>query len=75
MSAFADLGNPTELNFSAYDRGYCFVIRGGGGARRAYEAQFFVEDDVVRRRRVNLTAYAKDTWEETTYGWPGRMKP
>ena len=68
-SAYADLGNPRWVKLQPYAKGLCFTLNGGDGIT-GYDAYFFIEHGALRRRRVEMGEFPKESWEETTYAWP-----
>lgn len=71
LSAFVDLGDPRTIALQRKGRGVLLLLN-GGETGTSYLAQFYIERDVLRWRRVNHREMP-DAWEETRYG--GKLSP
>lgn len=68
MSAIVGLANPTDVLLRRGEGDIEIVIKGGDAAT-SYEAVLVFKDGYLRRRRVVLAEFPKESWEETTYSY------
>jgi len=68
VSAIVGLANPTDVSLRRGEGDIEIVIKGGDAAT-SYEAVLIFKDGYLRRRRVVLAEFPKETWEETTYSY------
>lgn len=68
VSAIIGLTNPTDVSLRRGEGDIEIVIK-GGDASTSYTAVLVIKDGYLRRRRVVLGAFPKESWEETTYSY------
>jgi hypothetical protein len=67
-SAITDLGNPRDVSLRQGGGDIEIVIKGGDAAT-SYEAVLSFKDGYLRKRRVILSEFPSESWEETTYSY------
>jgi hypothetical protein len=68
VSAIMGLANPTRASLRRGEGDIEIVIKGGDAAT-SYDAVLVFRDGYLRRRRVVLGEFPKESWEETTYSY------
>ncbi len=68
MSAIVGLGNPSDVLLRRGEGDIEIVIKGGDAAT-SYEAVLVFRDGYLRRRRVVLAEFPRESWEETIYSY------
>ena len=68
VSAIVGLANPTDVLLRRGEGDIEIVIKGGDAAT-SYDAVLVFKDGYLRRRRVVLAEFPKESWEETNYSY------
>lgn len=68
LSAFADLGNPRNVNIeSGKGKNRFAIVLNGGDAATSYTARFDFKDNILSERIVRHGEFPDQAWEKTTY--------
>lgn len=68
FSAFGDLGNPKQI-FLEKNKDEFSIIINGGDASTSYKAILFFKNNCIYRRKVILSEFPDQVWEETNYSF------
>lgn len=69
LSAYSDLGNPYQVSLEKADRRFKLIIAGRGGTATSYKAVLEFDDENIQRRKVTLSVFPDEVWEETVYSF------
>ena len=69
LSAYADLGNPTEVYLKKLpSHGFRLILQGGDAAG-SYRAILDFKEDEIFHRKVVSGEFPKEVWEETVFSF------
>jgi hypothetical protein len=68
FSAFSDLGNPKQI-FIEINKDEFTIVINGGDASTSYKAILFFKSNCIYRRKVILSEFSNQVWEETNYSF------
>ena len=68
LSAFSDLGNPKQIFIESNKDEFAIIINGGGSST-SYKAILIFKDKYITKRKVILSEFPDQVWEETNYSF------
>jgi len=68
LSAYSDLGNPSQVFIKSTSKGFQIIIR-GGDAGTAYDAVLKFDARTITGRKVSHGEFPEQVWEETVYSF------
>jgi hypothetical protein len=69
LSAYSDLGNPYLVSLVKEVRGFRLIIKGRGGTGTSYKAVLEFHGVDIQHRKVILSIFPDEVWQETTYSF------
>lgn len=68
LSAYGDLGDPSQVSLERTRKGFQIMIQGGDAAG-SYKAVLVFNNENIERRKVTHGEFSNEVWEETTYSF------
>jgi hypothetical protein len=69
LSAYCDLGDPSQISFEKAECGFKLILMGGRYTPSGYKAELLFDSEHIQRRKVALRVFPDDVWDLTVYSY------